>query len=360
MLGLLVGQGGMALTATADLLREISGLVDYQGEDLAELVEAVRKRVLTCASCEAEDVIVEIRGVVGYTDPRGDSGLPEYLRRLLAESGPDCAECDASQAFIEIADLVGKKGASSGLVIDRVRELAARESDFSAGDLNRHWVAVMRACGLEDDGGRKDWIWAGAAAVQTIGELERDLQTAVGSYQAQEREVEALRDQVQQLRNGITSLAERKDFAVEAGDDLRDRLQESQSRLLWYREALQVLRQRLGLDELGADEDVVERMLEAIASQAQALTRFQELARHADLRADQAEAELRQARSEIEGLRDQVAATELADALKTWESEPAPSFTQAEAWDKDTALLADFGRRVLRGEVAVEFRGARS
>ena len=87
---------------------------------------------------------------------------------------------------------------------------------------------------------------------------------------------------------------------------LRNRAQESESRLIWYREALAVLRARLGLDHLGEDEDVVERMLEAIASQAQALTRFQDLARSADVRADEMEAGLMEARSEINGLRDAV------------------------------------------------------
>ena len=47
--------GGIAVKVTADLLQEISGIVGYEGEDPGELVTAVRRRVLTCASCEAED-----------------------------------------------------------------------------------------------------------------------------------------------------------------------------------------------------------------------------------------------------------------------------------------------------------------
>lgn len=137
MLSHLIPAGGLAGKVTADLLREISGIVGYEGEDPADLVaavrkatalgahqltseaeagalrtiagivgyegtdgeqlvEAVRKRVLTCASCEAEDVLHEIREIVGYTPEQGDKGLADAVRafadRRPAEV-PDCADC---------------------------------------------------------------------------------------------------------------------------------------------------------------------------------------------------------------------------------------------------------------------------
>lgn len=319
LLAALVPAGGLAVKVTADLLQEISGIVGYAGEDPGELVAAVR--------------------------------------RQLNERGPDCAECDAASALLEIADLVDKKGASSGLVVGAVRELLNDPWPPSGGD--QHRVDLLRACGLELDyavsaSSRKDWSWAAAAGVQTIAELERDLQTAVASYQAQEREVEGLRERIQDVR----------------------------TRNIWYREALQVLRVRLGLSELGEEEDVVERMLEAIGTLTQSIGRSQELARTADLRADQAEAELGQAHSEINGFKDEITRykgnetdyrrriQELNDRiaevdavldgqdLAAWEPEPT---VPVSTWGgEDLSLLADFGRKVLRGEVAIEFRGARS
>ena len=80
MLSALIPAGGLAVKVTADLLQEISGIVGYEGEDPAELVEAVRSRALACASCEAEDVLAEIREIVGYTPDQGDKGLADAVR----------------------------------------------------------------------------------------------------------------------------------------------------------------------------------------------------------------------------------------------------------------------------------------
>lgn len=90
LLGHLIPAGGLAVKVTADLLQEISGIVGYEGEDPAELVEAVRKRALTCASCEAADVLAEIREIVEHTPDMGDSGLADAVRGLVAAGGKDC------------------------------------------------------------------------------------------------------------------------------------------------------------------------------------------------------------------------------------------------------------------------------
>lgn len=125
MLSALIPAGGLAVHVTAELLREISGIVEYKGEDPAELVEAVRRRVLTCVSCDSEDVLHEIREIVGYVPEQGDKGLADAVRAFedrRPAGVPDCAACDAAEALLEIADLVGKRGASSGLVVEAVRE----------------------------------------------------------------------------------------------------------------------------------------------------------------------------------------------------------------------------------------------
>lgn len=294
--------GGLAIQVTADLLQDIAGLVGYPGADPAELVEAVRRAT--------------------------DKG-----------STVDCAECGAANDLLEIADLVGKRGASSGLVVEAVRGLLNEPWPPSGSD--QHRVDLLRACGLELDdavsaSSRKDWSWAAAAAVQTIGELERD------QYQLREQ-VDVLQGATRWESEDTTRLRDELTRAGAEVERLRDRAQESESRLIWYREALQVLRDRLGLDHLGEDEDVVERMLEAIASQAQALTRFQELARAAAVRADHLEGEL-----ELQiGVNEAQAAVEAVAAQKLWEPEPAPTVPTS-TWG-DESLLADFGRRVLRG-----------
>jgi len=126
MLGHLIPDGGgLAVKGTADLLQEISGIVGYDGEDPAELVAAVRKRVLTCASCDSEDVLHEIREIVDYSPDMGDSGLADAVR-ALADRRPASAP---------------------------------------------YWADLMRACGIEDDGGPAVGWLATAAAIQTIAEL---------------------------------------------------------------------------------------------------------------------------------------------------------------------------------------------
>ena len=167
--------GGVAVKMTANFLQEISGIVGYEGESPAELVEAVRKRVLTCASCDCEDVLCEIREIVEYVPEQGDKGLADAVRafadRRLA-GVPDCAECDAANALLEIAELVGKRGASSGLVVEAAQELVERAATLSeTGDFLRG--ELLRACGLEmddtEDG--EGWDLAAAVAIQTIAEL---------------------------------------------------------------------------------------------------------------------------------------------------------------------------------------------
>lgn len=132
LLAALVPTGGLAVKVTADLLQEISGIVGYEGEDPAELIEAVRKRALTCASCDAEDVLHEIREIVGCTDDRGDSRLAEVVRQQLAGQGVlDCTAC---------TDLKGD---------------------------------LLRACELDLDlGMAQDWDYVAAAAIHEMAKLQ--------------------------------------------------------------------------------------------------------------------------------------------------------------------------------------------
>jgi len=177
MLGHLIPAGGLAVKVTADLLQEISGIVGYDGEDPAELVEAVRKRALACVSCDAEDVLHEIREIVGYSADMGDSGLADAVRAFedrRPAGVPDCAECDAAEALLEIADLVGKLGASSGLVVEAVRMAVIGDPINHCADCTALRGDLLRACGLEmddtEDG--EGWDVAAAAAIQAIAEIE--------------------------------------------------------------------------------------------------------------------------------------------------------------------------------------------
>lgn len=240
MLGHLIpAGGGIAVKVTADLLREISGIVGYDGEDPAKLVEAVRKRVLTCASCDAEDVLHEIREIVGYVPDQGDKGLADAVRAFEARmpvGGPDCGQCDASEALLEIAELVGKRGASSGLVVQAVRESVETAATLSlTGAFLRS--DLLRACGLEmddtEDG--EGWDVAAAAAIQTVAALENRrgdllvkltaarednarLCTMINARHSESEQVTALRDDlasstgvIEQLRAEITLLKQARD-----------------------------------------------------------------------------------------------------------------------------------------------------
>ena len=131
LLGYLIpAGGGIAVKMTADFLQEISGLVDYDGEDPGELVAAVRKRVLTCASCDSEDVLHEIREIVGYVPEQGDKGLADAVRQVVASVTP-------------------------------------------SGESEQHRDDLMRACGFDKT--QRDltdgWELPSLAAIQTIAEL---------------------------------------------------------------------------------------------------------------------------------------------------------------------------------------------
>ena len=69
----------------------------YEGTDGKMLVEAVRKRALTCASCDSEDALAELREIVGYYVPdQGDKGLVDAVRRMaLRDASSNCADCTA-------------------------------------------------------------------------------------------------------------------------------------------------------------------------------------------------------------------------------------------------------------------------
>lgn len=186
MLSALIPAGGLAVKVTADLLQEISGIVDYRGEDPAELVEAVRRRVLTCASCEAEDVLAEIRQVIGYVPEQGGSGLADA--GYVPEQGG--------------AGYVPEQG--DGGLVDAVRQLVAWPS-VDCGKCATLRGDLLRACGLEmddtEDG--EGWDVAAAAAIQTIAELlniQNDLTAII--LRAHET-IDNLRNEISRL-NGKT------------------------------------------------------------------------------------------------------------------------------------------------------------
>jgi chromosome segregation ATPase len=154
---------------------------------------------------------------------------------------------------------------------------------------------------------------ANAAFLHTVGELKDEITRLNGQTHSESEQVSALRDDlarstgvIEQLREQVDILqgvtrwesedtTRLRDELTRTGSEveqLRDRLQTSESRLIWYREALRVLRDRVGLAHLDEDEDVVERMLESIASMTYAVARHQDLASAAEARADHLEGEL--------------------------------------------------------------------
>lgn len=205
MLGHLIPAGGLAVKVTADLLQEISGLVGYEGEDPAELVAAVRLRVRTCASCDSEDVLHEIREVVGYSPGMGDSGLADAVRALIVTPGtsPDCADCTTLR-----------------------------------GDL-------LRACGMEmddtEDG--EGWDVAAAAAIQEIAQLEyrRDFWAS----KATKIKIEAgdLRSELLVKRGEIAELSAKLQEALAANDSLSGEIYRAKDAIAKLRAELTLVEQ---------------------------------------------------------------------------------------------------------------------
>lgn len=181
LLGHLIPAGGLAVKVTADLLQEISGIVEYKGEDPAELVAAVRKRVLTCASCDAEDVLHEIREIVGYSADMGDKGLADAVRALTAASGKDCTDEEI-----------------------RLRDDLARACDMGQ-DYSHRWGSVAQGAiqtiaALEN---RRDDLIVKLAAAR---EENARLCTMINARHSESEQVTALRDDLSRSSEVIEQL----------------------------------------------------------------------------------------------------------------------------------------------------------
>ena len=194
LVGLLVGPEGLRAEVENLALAEIAGIVGYEGDQGEGLVEAVRKRALTCASCDAEDVLHEIREIVGYTDDRGDSRLAEVVRQQLAgQSVLDCTACTNLK-----------------------------------GDL-------LRACELDLDlGTAQDWDCVAAAAIHEMARLQdrRDHWVAKATwYQSGENTAnEKLQDALGKLavaNNTICELSAKCDRLEAENTRLREQQPES-------------------------------------------------------------------------------------------------------------------------------------
>jgi hypothetical protein len=345
LLGHLIPAGELAVQVTATLLQEISGIVGYDGENPAELVaavrgaiatkkataldcgdcdlagcfnelaelvdqrgvsagqvvEAVRRRALACVSCDAEDVLHEIREIVGYTPEQGDKGLADAVRWLQAKasSAMDCAECDAAEAMLEIAELVGKRGASSGLVVEAVRESVETAATLSAtGDFLRD--DLMRACGMDKT--QRDltteWPLVSLAAIQTIAEWinrQYDMSAIILRYL----------ETISNLRNEIALLNGQTHSESEQVSALRDDLDRSTG-------VIEQLRAELTLIEQAHDE-------------------WEQRAVQAEMNVETLEAEVKEADARNGRLQYQLAG---------YAPEPCPS----------TTYLLDIALKALRGE----------
>lgn len=198
LLGYLIPDGGgIAVKMTADFLQEISGIVDYDGEDPGELVEAVRRRVLTCASCDSEDVIAEIREIVEYSAELGDSGLADAVRRAAGNKvARSCADCTTLR-----------------------------------GDL-------LRACGLETDDTEdgEGWDVAVAAAIQEIAIQDDSLRILAKAFQvevsdsvAKTRDMAKLEDDFERALQEIETVSAKLTLAQQARDEWESRAVQAES-----------------------------------------------------------------------------------------------------------------------------------
>lgn len=189
MLGHLIPAGGLAVKVTADLLQEISGIVGYDGEDPAELVEAVRKRALACVSCDAEDVLHEIREIVGYSPDQGDKGLAEAVRALTAASGKDCTDeeirlrDDLARACDMGQDYSHRWGSVAQGAIQEIARLTNRK-DFwieAATELKAKVVELNELIGIGEaklilaEQSRDEWEQRAVQAESNVETLESEL-----------------------------------------------------------------------------------------------------------------------------------------------------------------------------------------
>lgn len=322
--------GGMAIQdMEAELLQEISGIVGYTGEDPAELVEAVRQLVarpsVDCGKCTPLRVDLLRACGLETEDTEGGEGLDTAVAAALQEIAhlTDRREFWASAATkikVKAGDLKSELLAKRGEIEELRSHIAIGESQLEK--LRAELTLAQQA--------RDEWEQRCAAAEESTQDMEAELYADDTS----------LRDELARIAGAEV-------------ERLRDLAQESESRLIWYREALQVLRDRLGLDHLGEDEDVVERMLEAIASQAQALTRFQELARAADVRADHLEGELErqigvnEAQAAVERELRATIAEQSADFERLRNQDLAGN---GRYWSTDDSPLLDVALAVIRDE----------
>ena len=201
LLAALVPTGGLAVKVTADLLQEISSIVGYDGEDPGELVAAVRKRVLTCASCEAEDVLHEIREIVGFSQDTGDHRLPEVLRVQLSSQGGghDCVKCTTVRA-----DLLKACGLEEG------------DADIGKGWDNAAAAAINEIARL--DYKKRQAIDANYSLAAELGKARNEIARLNGQAHSESEQVTALRDDltrstgvIEQLRAEITLLEQAHD-----------------------------------------------------------------------------------------------------------------------------------------------------
>lgn len=345
--------GGLAIKVTADLLQDISDAVGYRGEDPGELVEAVRRRALTCASCEAEDVLAEIREIVGYVPEQGDKGLADMVRQLVAWPSVDCGKCTTLRVDLlracglEMEDTEDGEGWDTAVAaaVQTIGELTNRRDDLLAL-LTRERADNARL--YEEKINR-----ANAAFLHTVGELKDEIVRLNNQTQSEPEQVTQLRDELTRTGADVEQLRDQLNVARELNVRLRDRMQTGESRLIWYREALRVLRDRVGLDHLDEDEDVVERMLESIAAMTHALSRHQDLASAAEARADHLEGELErqiganEAQAAVERELRATIAEQSADFERLRNQDLAGN---GRDWSTDDSPLLDVALAVIRDE----------
>ena len=394
------------------LPRELTLLTDREAEEMAKVVN----KIGVCESCGQKAALqtnrgsnlcstcVNIRSQVANRPEivaraaRDLSKAEEMVRLIVVDEALRVAVDDAeSKVLAEVRGIVGYEGEEPEGLVEAVRSVAARAAGSDCQVCAEDVEDILRGCGLN----RGEAMWwqssferplAVLAALQSLAHdedrlvgwvrkanglesslVKRNYEVAVWKRSAGNWEADAmnLRDEVARLNEdlavlkGQTGLEDEdttrlRDELARTGAEvveLRDKLQAAQADLLWFRVAVDGVKEKLNM---GADDDFGQAP-EHIASMMQAFGRFQALAQSEASRADFAEQELRQVREQLRADQERIAALRerlesTADAL-IGRGDDCLSGEVLTSMDNDQVVLADFARRVLRGEVAITFRG---
>lgn len=354
-----------------------NGVCESCGQKAALQTNRGSKLCSTCVSIRSQ---VANRPEVVARAARDLSKAEEMVRLIVGDEALRVVVDDAeSKVLAEVRGIVGYEGEEPEGLVEAVRSVAARAAGSDCQVCAEDIEDLLRGCGLN----RGEAMWwhtsferplAMLAALQSLAGLEARAMSAEAAAQGAdvwkqcagnwEAEAMSLRDEINRLNDELAVVKGRTGWEGEAETrlrdelartgaevvELRDKLQAAQSDLLWFRVAVDGVKEKLNM---GADDDFGQAP-EHIASMMQAFGRFQQMAESEAKRADLLQDDLARRDAIIANLRERLENT--ADALIGRGDDCLPGEVLT-SMDNDQVVLADFARRVLRGEVAISFRG---